>query len=104
SIGYLRAGTLRPLAVTTATRLDALPDVPPMGEVLPGYEASGWQGIGARKGVPVDIVERLNREIVTGLADPRIKSRLRDFGGAPFALSPAEFGRLIGEETEKWAK
>lgn len=104
SIGHLKSGTLRPLAVTTATRLDVLPEVPPMSDFLPGYEASGWQGIGAPKNVPRDIIERLNGEIVTALADPRIKARFGDLGGTPLTLSPTQFRGLIADETEKWAK
>jgi len=105
SIEYIRAGRLRALAVTTATRWDALPDIPTMGEFLPGYEASTWFGFGGPKATPDDIVEKLNKEINTGLADPNIKARLADdLGNAVLALSPADFGKLIVEETEKWAK
>jgi tripartite-type tricarboxylate transporter receptor subunit TctC len=100
SIEYIRAGRLRALAVTTATRSDALPDVPTVDEFVPGYEASAWFGVGAPKATPAEIVEKLNKEINAGLADPKIKARL----GAPLALSPAEFGKLIADETEKWGK
>jgi tripartite-type tricarboxylate transporter receptor subunit TctC len=101
-LGYIRAGRLRALAVTTATRSDALPDVPTVGEFVPGYEASGWNGIGAPKGTPVEILDMLNREINAALADPKMKSRLADLGGTVLPGSPAAFGKLIAEETEKW--
>lgn len=104
SIQYIRAGRLRPLAVTTATRLEALPDIPTVGDFLPGYEASGWYGVGAPKNTPVDIVEKLNKEINAGLADPKVKARLAELGGIVLAGSPADFGRLIAEETKKWGK
>jgi tripartite-type tricarboxylate transporter receptor subunit TctC len=104
SIGYIRAGRLRALAVTTATRSDTLPDIPTVGEFLPGYEASGWFGIGAPKNTPVEIIEKLNREINAGLAEPKMKARLADLGGTPLLGSPADFGKLIAEETEKWAR
>ena len=104
AIEYIRAGRLRALAVTTATRSDALPDVPTVGEFVPGYEASIWFGVGAPKGTPTEIVENLNKEINAGLADPKIKAQLADLGGAVLALSPAEFGKLIAAETEKWGK
>jgi tripartite-type tricarboxylate transporter receptor subunit TctC len=104
SIEYVRAGKLRPLAVTTAMRVEALPDVPTLGEFLPGYEASDWYGICAPKGTPVEIIARLNTEINAGLADPRMKARLADLGSIMLAGSPAEFGKLIVDETEKWGK
>jgi tripartite-type tricarboxylate transporter receptor subunit TctC len=104
SIGHIRAGRLRPLAVTTATRLEALPDIPTVSEFVPGYEASGWYGIGAPKDTPAEIVDRLNREINAALADPRMKARFGDLGVAVLPGSPAEFGRLLADETEKWAK
>jgi tripartite-type tricarboxylate transporter receptor subunit TctC len=104
SIEHIRAGRLRPLAVTTATRSEALPDVPVMGDYLPGYEASAWAGFGAPKNTPTEIVEKLNKEINVGLADPKMKARLADLGGAVLAGSPADFGKLIADETEKWAK
>jgi len=103
-IEYIRAGRLRAIAVTTATRSEALPDIPTVGEFLPGYEASNWYGIGAPRSTPVEVIDKLNKEINAGLADPKIKARLADLGGDVLALSPAEFGRLIAEETEKWAK
>ena len=104
SVEYIRAGKLRALAVTTATRSEALPEIPTVAEFVPGYEASGWVGIGAPKNTPVEIIEKLNREINAGLADPKIKARLADIGTAPFVGSPADFGKLIAEETEKWGK
>jgi tripartite-type tricarboxylate transporter receptor subunit TctC len=104
SIEYVRAGRLRPLAVTTATRSDALPDVPTMGDFLPGFEASSWYGVGAPRTMPAETVEKLNKEINSGLADPRMKARLADFGGTPLVGLPADFGKLIAEETEKWGK
>jgi tripartite-type tricarboxylate transporter receptor subunit TctC len=104
SIEYLRAGKLRALAVTTATRLDALPDVPTVGEFVPGYEASTWYGVGAPKNTPVEIIEMLNKEINAGLADARVKARLSDLGGTPFPCSSDDFGELIAAETEKWRK
>jgi tripartite-type tricarboxylate transporter receptor subunit TctC len=104
SIEYIKAGRLRTLAVTTATRWDGLPDIPTVGEFVPGYEASYWAGIGAPKPTPAEIVEKLNKEINAGLAEPKIKARLLDLGGDVHALSPADFGKHIAEETEKWAK
>jgi tripartite-type tricarboxylate transporter receptor subunit TctC len=102
SIEYIRAGRLRALAVTTETRSEALPDVPPVGEFLPGYEASGWNGVGVPKGTPAEIIDKLNREINTALADPKIKARLGDLGGTVLMGSPADFAKLIADETEKW--
>ena len=104
SIEHIKAGRLRPLAVTTATRLEMLPDIPTVGEFVPGYEASGWQGIGAPRNTPADIVDRLNREVNVGLADPKMKSRLADLGGTVLAGSPAAFEKFIADETEKWAE
>ncbi|HEV3371126.1 MAG TPA: tripartite tricarboxylate transporter substrate binding protein [Xanthobacteraceae bacterium] len=104
SIGYIRAGALRALAVTTATRLEVLPDVPPVSDFLPGYEASGFMGIGAPRGTPAEIVDKLNREINAGLADPKLKTRLADLGLTVPSGAPADFGRLIAEETQKWGK
>lgn len=102
SIEQIRAGKLRALAVTTATRSEALPDVPAVGEFLAGYEASSWQGIGAPKNTPTEIVGRLNTEINAGLADAKVKAQLANLGSTVLASSPAEFGRLIAEETVKW--
>jgi tripartite-type tricarboxylate transporter receptor subunit TctC len=90
--------------VTTATRSDALPDLPTIGEFVPGYEASGWYGIVVPKGTPAKIVEKLNKEISAGLADPKMKARLADLGGTVLPGSPADFGKLIADETEKWGK
>jgi tripartite-type tricarboxylate transporter receptor subunit TctC len=104
SIEYIRAGKLRPLAVSTATRVEALPDLPTVGDFLPGYEASDWYGICAPRGTAPEIIGKLNIEINAGLADPRLKARLADLGGIPLPGSPAEFGKLIADETEKWGK
>ena len=104
SIEHIKAGRLRALAVTPATRLNALPDLPTVGEFVRGYEASGWWGFGAPKNTPAAIVAKLNREINAVLVDPKVKARLADLGGTPMALSPTEFGKLIADETEKWAK
>jgi tripartite-type tricarboxylate transporter receptor subunit TctC len=104
AVEHIRVGRLRALAVTTATRLDALPDLPTVGEFLQGYEASAWWGLGAPKNTPAEIVDRLNREINAGLADPKLKARIADLSGTVLPGSPAEFGKLIADETEKWAK
>jgi tripartite-type tricarboxylate transporter receptor subunit TctC len=104
SIEYIRADTLRALAVTTATRSDALPDIPTVGDFVPGYEASAWYGVGVPKRTPVEIIDRLNTEINAALADPKIKAHLADLGGTPLVGSPADFARLIAAETEKWGK
>jgi tripartite-type tricarboxylate transporter receptor subunit TctC len=104
AVEYIKAGKLNALAVTTAARLDELPDVPTVGEFVPGYEASAWYGLGAPRGTPAAIVDRLNRETNAALADPTIKARLADFGGTILAGSPADFGRFIAAETEKWGK
>jgi tripartite-type tricarboxylate transporter receptor subunit TctC len=104
SLGYIRAGKLRPLAVTTAARQEVLPDVPTVGEFLPGYEARGWYGVVVPKATPVEIVGKLNQEINAALADPNMKQRLTELGVAVFAGSPADFGKFIAEETEKWGK
>jgi len=104
SIGYIRAGQLRPLAVTKATRVAALPDLPTVADFVPGYEASAAGGIGAPKGTPVEIVQKLNAAINAGLADPEVKSRYASLGSVPNPNSPADFGKLIAAETEKWSK
>jgi tripartite-type tricarboxylate transporter receptor subunit TctC len=104
SIGYVKAGRLRALAVTTARRSEALPDLPTVAEFLPGYEASQWYGVGVAKDTPAAIVEKLNKEINAALADPKMKARLADVGGTPLVGSPADFGKLIAEEIEKWTK
>jgi tripartite-type tricarboxylate transporter receptor subunit TctC len=104
SIEYIRAGRLRALAVTAASRLEILPDIPTVGELVPGFEASGWFGIVAPRKTPPEIVDKLNREINAGLADPKIKARLVDFSGTALAGSPTDFGSLIDDETKKWAR
>jgi tripartite-type tricarboxylate transporter receptor subunit TctC len=104
SIGYIQSGKLRALAVTTAMRQEALPDIPTVGEFVPGYEASAWQGIGAPKNTSAEIIDKLNKEINAGLADPKIKAQLVNLGGTVLALSPSDFGKLIAEETERWGK
>jgi tripartite-type tricarboxylate transporter receptor subunit TctC len=104
AVGYLKAGTLHALGVTAGTRVGVLPDVPSIGESVPGYEASGWVGIGAPANTPAEIVTILNREVNAALADPTFKTRLLDLGLKPFASSPGEFGKLIADYTEKWAK
>jgi len=104
SIEYIRAGKLRPLAVTTAERSQVLPDLPTVGDFVAGYEASSWYGIGAPRGTPAEIIERLNREINAGLADPKLKARLADLGAMPLTTTAAAFGQFIVDETEKWAK
>jgi tripartite-type tricarboxylate transporter receptor subunit TctC len=104
SIEYVRTGKLRPLAVTTATRSPALPDIPTVGDFVPGFEASVWQGIGAPKNTPPGIIERLNKEINAALADPKVSAKLANLGSTALALSPAEFGQLIADETHKWGR
>jgi tripartite-type tricarboxylate transporter receptor subunit TctC len=104
SIQHIKSGALRALAVTTAARSDALPDLPTVSEFVPGYEASGWNGIVAPKNTPAEIVAKLNSAINAGLADPKLKARLADLGATPLAGSAADFGKLIADETEKWGK
>jgi tripartite-type tricarboxylate transporter receptor subunit TctC len=104
SIEYVRSGKLRALAITTATRSEALPGVPTVSEFLPGFEAGDWLGVGAPRNTPAEIIDRLNKEITAGVADPKIKARFADLGGTPLALAPAEFGKLLADETQKWAK
>jgi len=104
SIEYIRAGKLRGLAVTSAMRSEILPDLPTIGEFVPGYEVSAWYGVGAPKGTPAEAIDRINKEINAALADPKMKARLADLDGIAIAGSPAEFGKLIVEETDKWAK
>jgi tripartite-type tricarboxylate transporter receptor subunit TctC len=104
SIGSIRAGKVRPLAITSATRSEALPDVPTVSEFVPGYEASQWVGIGAPKNTPAQIIDKLNEAVNAGLADLELKARFTDLGGTVMRGSPADFGKLIAEETEKWAK
>jgi tripartite-type tricarboxylate transporter receptor subunit TctC len=103
-IEYLKAGTLRALAVTTAARSDALPDIPTMGDFVPGYEASNWYGLGVPKRTPAEVIDRLNKEINAALVQTRVRARLADLGSEPIAGSPAEFGQMIADETAKWAK
>jgi tripartite-type tricarboxylate transporter receptor subunit TctC len=104
STEHIREGRLRALAVTTATRWDGLPEVPTVAESVPGFEASGWQGIVAPKSTSVEIIDRLNKEINVGLADPTMKARIADLGSTVFASSPAAFAKFIADETEKWGK
>jgi tripartite-type tricarboxylate transporter receptor subunit TctC len=104
SVEHIRSGRLRALAVTTAMRSEALPDVPTLGEFVPGYEASALAGVGAPKGTPAEIIEKLNSEINAGLADPKMKSRFADLGLTPLSLSAADFAKLVADETEKWGK
>ena len=104
SIEYIRAGRLRALAVTTATRSQALPGAPTVGEFVPSYEVSTWYGVGAPMGTPAEVIDKINKEINAGLADPKLKERLADLGGITIAGSPGDFGKLIADETEKWAK
>jgi len=104
SIGAIKDGKLRPLGVTTATRYDALPDVPPIADTVPGYEASGWQGIGAPAGTPNEILDKLHGEINAALADPAFTERLVDLGAPAYATSREEFAKVIAADTAKWAK
>ena len=104
SIQYIKAGKLRPLAVATAARIELLPDLPPLADFLPGYEASSWNGLTAPKNTPAEIIDKLNREINTAMADPKIKARIVELGGPPILGSPAEFGKIIAEDTAKWAR
>jgi tripartite-type tricarboxylate transporter receptor subunit TctC len=103
-IAYLRSGQIRALAVTTVTRAEALPDVPTLAEFVPGYEATGWYGIGAPKGTPAEVIDKLNKETGTVLADPQFSARLIDLAAVPTPMTPAEFKKFIGDETERWAK
>ena len=104
SVEQIKAGTVRALAVTTTMRATALPDVPTVSEFMPGFEAGDVLGIGAPRGTPADVVDKLNKEINAGLADPKIKARFADLGGTPLALTPAGYGELLADETEKWGK
>jgi tripartite-type tricarboxylate transporter receptor subunit TctC len=99
-----RAGKLRALAVTSSTRAAALPDIPTVGEFVPGYEASGWFGLGSPKNTPAEIIGKLNKEINAALADTTMKARIADLGGSPMPMTSAEFGKFIADETEKWGK
>jgi tripartite-type tricarboxylate transporter receptor subunit TctC len=104
SITYIKQGKLRALAVTTATRSPALPDVPTLSEFLPGYEVNGWIGMGAPRGTPAEVIAKLNKEINAGLTDPTISARIADLAGTPFIASPAQLDKLVVEYTEKWDK
>jgi len=104
AIEFIKSGKLRALAVTTATRSEALPDIPTIGEFVSGYEASGWNGVGAPKNTPIEIIQKLNTEINAGLADPGMRAKFAELGGMVLAGSPADFGKLIADETQKWAK
>ena len=104
TIEYIKSGKLRALAVTTSKRLEVLPDIPTVGEFVPGYEAIGFFGVGAPRDTPVEIVNKLNREINAGFADPKMKARIADLGSMVFPGSPADFAKFIAEETEKWGK
>jgi tripartite-type tricarboxylate transporter receptor subunit TctC len=104
TLEYIRSGNLRPLAVTTGTRSEALPNIPTVGDFVPGYEAAEWAGLGAPKNTPIEIIDKLNKEINAVLADPKMKARLAELGGTVLPGSPAEFGKFIAAETEKWAK
>jgi tripartite-type tricarboxylate transporter receptor subunit TctC len=104
SVEQIKAGKVRALAVTTTMRATALPDVPTVSEFMPGFEAGDVLGIGAPRGTPADIVDKLNKEINAGLSDPKIRARFADLGGTPLALTPAEYGKLLADETEKWGK
>src|SRR5262249_43743605 len=104
SIGHIRTGKVRKVGVTGAKRVAAIPDVPTIGETVPGYEVSIWYGMAAPRGTPPEIVEKLNQAVNAGLADPKLQARLAELGGEPMPMTPAEFGKLVAEETEKWAK
>ena len=104
AIQYIKAGTLRALAVTSTTRSEALPDLPTVADTVPGFESAQWYGIGAPAGTSADVIATLNREIKSGLADPKIKTRLSDLGGVPLPMTPGEFGKFLADETERWAK
>jgi tripartite-type tricarboxylate transporter receptor subunit TctC len=104
AIEFIRTGKLHGLAVTTPMRSEALPDLPAVGEFVPGYDVSAWYGVGTPKGTPAEVIDKLNKEINAGLADPKLRARIADFGGTPFALSPTDFGKFIADETEKWGK
>ena len=104
STEYIKAGKLRALGVTSTTRLDPFPDIPTVGDTVPGFEASAFSGVGAPRNTPGNIVDKLNKEINVALADPKIRARLAELGGTVLPGSPADFGKLIADETEKWAK
>jgi tripartite-type tricarboxylate transporter receptor subunit TctC len=104
SAEYIRAGKLRALAVTVFSRVNAFPDLPTMSDFVPGFEASAWYGIGAPRHTPTEIIAKLNREIIEGLRDPKLTSRLAELGGELFPMTATEFGRYLADETEKWSK
>jgi tripartite-type tricarboxylate transporter receptor subunit TctC len=104
SLPHIRSGAVRALAVTGSMRSDVIPDVPTVGEAVPGYEVSGWTGVGVPSGTSPDIIATLNREINAGLTDPRVKARLGELGGRPIVLTAQEFGNIWVSDTEKWAK
>ena len=104
SIGYLRANKLRPLGVTSAKRSAALPDVPPIADVVPGYDATGWFGLGAPKGTPQPVIDTLSKAVAAGLADPGMQAKMANLGAEPMPMGPDEFGKLIAGDTEKWGK
>jgi tripartite-type tricarboxylate transporter receptor subunit TctC len=104
SIEHIRAGRLRPLAVTSTARLQALPEIPTIGDFVPGFETSAWAGIGAPKNTPTEIIDTLNREINAALAEPAVQARITDLGGLVLALTPSAYASLIAQETDKWAK
>ncbi len=104
SIGYIKEGRLRPLGVTTASRNDALPEVPTVGDTVKGYEASAWFGLGMPKGSPQAAIDRINKEVTAALADPKFLARMKEMGGVPIGGSPADFGKVIQAETDKWSK
>jgi tripartite-type tricarboxylate transporter receptor subunit TctC len=102
SVEYIRTGKLRGLAISGAMRSEVLPDLPTVGEFVPGYEITAWFGVGAPQGTPAEVMDKINTEITTGLADPKMKARLADFADVPMPMTPTEFGKLIADETEKW--
>jgi tripartite-type tricarboxylate transporter receptor subunit TctC len=104
SMEFIRTGKLRGLAVTSAMRSDAIADLPSVGEFVPGYEISTWYGVGAPKGTPAKVIDKINKEIDAGLADPKMKARFADLGDVPMPMTPAAFGKFIADETEKWGK
>jgi tripartite-type tricarboxylate transporter receptor subunit TctC len=104
SIGHITAGKLRALAVTTAARSEALPDIPTISDFVPGYEASTFHGMGAPRNTPTEVVDKLNKEINAGLTDPAIKARIAELGSVPMPMTPVDFAKFIAEETEKWGK
>jgi tripartite-type tricarboxylate transporter receptor subunit TctC len=104
SLEHIRAGKLRPLAITSATRSELIPDVPTLADFVPGYESSAWYGVGAPKGTPAEIIDKLNKEINATLADPKAKARIAEMGATLITGSPADFGKLVADETEKWGK